>query len=113
VNPNHPEVNVAAARADPDSIWHYYRDLVDLRHEHDVLVYGGYTNLGADHEDAWAYERTLGDERAVVVLNFGDEPLQLDRSGVGVPTGEPRLDNYPSVGDPGILRPYEARLYLD
>jgi len=113
VNPNHPEVNVAAARADPDSIWHYYRDLVDLRHEHDVLVYGGYTNLGADHEDVWAYERTLGDERAVVVLNFGDEPLRLDRSGVGAPTGEPRLDNYPSVGDPGILRPYEARLYLD
>jgi len=113
VNPNHPEINVAAARVDPDSVWHYYRDLVDLRHEHDVLVYGEYANLGAEHENAWAYERTLGEERAMVVLNFADESIELDPVTVGFPAGEPSLCNYPSTGDPGTFRPYEARLYLD
>ncbi|SFC62645.1 oligo-1,6-glucosidase [Halobiforma haloterrestris] len=31
VNDDYESVNVAAARADGDSIWHYYRELIDLR----------------------------------------------------------------------------------
>jgi len=61
VNPNHDEINVETARADPDSIWHYYRELIDLRKQHDVMVYGHYDVLLNDHEEVWAYTRTLGD----------------------------------------------------
>ena len=113
VNPNHEEVNVARARADPDSAWHYYRDLIDLRSQHDVLVYGEYADLGADHDRVWAYERTLGEERAVVVLSFADEHIELDPGAVDSRCGASyRLGNYPSTGDPSTLRPYEARVYV-
>ena len=32
VNPNHVEINAAAERADPDSVFHHYRRLIELRH---------------------------------------------------------------------------------
>jgi len=75
VNPNHTEINVEAARADPDSIWNYYRELIDLRKNSDVsdvMVYGHYDVLINDHEEVWSYIRTLGDERLLVTLNFAE-----------------------------------------
>jgi glycosidase len=118
VNPNHGEVNVAAARADPDSVWHYYRDLVELRHEHDVLVYGEYEPVLPDHESVWAYERTLGETRAFVALNWSSE-----RTTVRLP-GRVRSDsvtsavaNYPDrtggVPERLDLDPYEARVWVE
>ncbi|HZG77671.1 MAG TPA: alpha-glucosidase, partial [Paenibacillus sp.] len=35
VNPNYPEINVRAELADPNSIYHYYRKLIELRKAHD------------------------------------------------------------------------------
>ncbi len=32
VNPNHTEINAEAALADPDSVFHHYRRLIELRH---------------------------------------------------------------------------------
>jgi oligo-1,6-glucosidase len=87
VNPNHEEVNVAAERADDESVWHYYRDLISLRDEREVVVYGSYDLLLPDHEDLWVYTRTLAaadrtdddhdhDHAAqlLVVLNLSDTP---------------------------------------
>ena len=34
VNPNYVTINAAAAVADPDSVFHHYRRLIALRHEH-------------------------------------------------------------------------------
>ncbi|WP_129115197.1 glycoside hydrolase family 13 protein [Halegenticoccus tardaugens] len=115
VNPNYPRINAERARVDGDSVWHYYCDLIDLRSEHDVLVYGAYDLVLADHEEVWAYTRTLGDERALVVLNFADgrsrfePPSSLD----GAPS-KLLLCNYEATAsavEPVELRPYEARVY--
>jgi glycosidase len=118
VNPNSDEVNVAAARADPDSVWHHYRALIDLRHGHDVLVYGDYEPVLPDHESVWAHERTLGEDRAFVALNWSAEPtsVRLPRRIQSDEAACP-VSNYPDATD-GIperldLDPYEARVYLD
>jgi glycosidase len=114
VNPNSDEVNVESARADPDSVWHYFRDLVDLRQDHDVLVYGEYADRLPAHDRVWAYERTLGADRAVVVLNVDDEPVGVDLERVGVSArASPLLGNCPRSDAASTLRPYEARVYLD
>jgi len=114
VNPNHGEVNVARDRANRDSVWHYYRDLIELRGEHDVLIYGEYADLDAEHGRVWAYERTLDDERAVVVLGFASEPVRFDPGSVGLRSDATyRIGNYPPPDDPATLRPYEARVYTD
>ncbi len=120
VNPNHESINVEAARADEDSVWHYYRDLIALREDHDVMVYGEYDLLLPDHEELWAYTRTLGGDQWLVVLNFsGSEtavPLsESEFDAAGAADGaEVVIANY---DDPGTdlqsltMRPWEARVY--
>jgi oligo-1,6-glucosidase len=82
VNPNYEEINAEAALDDEDSVFHYYRELIDLRDDHDILVYGSYDDLWPSHTDLWAYTRTLDDERLLVVLNFtsDDQHFRLPRA---------------------------------
>jgi oligo-1,6-glucosidase len=74
VNPNHVEVNAEAERADPRSVLHHYRRLVALRHEDPVVRLGDFTMLLPDDPHVYAFERSLGGARLLVVGNFtGDE----------------------------------------
>ncbi|WP_135302832.1 glycoside hydrolase family 13 protein [Haloarcula amylovorans] len=117
VNPDYEEVNVAAAERDEDSILQYYRTLVDVRDENDVLVYGDYQLLIPDHEELWAYRRTLttddGTDEVLVVLNFDDTETvatldDAERAGDIVITN---YDEAPITDGVLTLRPYEARVY--
>ncbi|MFC7136764.1 alpha-glucosidase [Halobaculum litoreum] len=115
---DHREVNVEAQRTAPDSVWHYYRRLIDLREAHDVLVYGAYENHTPDDERVWAYSRTLsgGDardvdrDRAFVALNWSGEPARVDPpAAVAGADATLALCNYPEAPSPGAVAPYEAR----
>lgn len=78
LNPNHPQVNAEQARADADSVFHYYRRLIALRRSHPVIVQGRYELLLPDHAQVYAYTRTLADagdaEVLLVLCNFSDQP---------------------------------------
>ena len=131
VNPNHEAINAAAARADPDSVFHHYRKLIDLRHAEPVIVVGEFRMLLPDDEDIYAFVRRLGDVEMLVLGNFSGAEVRAD-----VPdadswaAAELVLGNYPvddavdnavdspvdngpqSAGPRGItLRPWEARVY--
>ena len=77
LNPNTSEVNVEAQIDDADSVLAHYRRLIELRHSSDIVVFGDYRLLARDHEYLYAFERTLGDERWIVVANFSDEELDV------------------------------------
>ena len=124
VNPNHEAINVAVERADEDSVWHYYRDLIALRDEYDILPYGSYDLLLPDHEDLWVYTRSLGDERLLVTLNLSDTSTALSvphHADVDLEAAATVLAaNYADVdtdvptdlADADLaLRPWEARVY--
>ena len=114
LNENYPDINVEAARADEDSVWNYYRRLIDLRHDEDVLVYGEYELLLPDHEQLYAYTRTLDNETALVVLNWSDESAAVDADLVDAnPTAVLRSNYDDSPTDPSgrEFRPYEAVVY--
>ena len=70
VNPNYPQINVAQALADPNSIFYYYQKLIQLRKTIPAVVYGSYDLILPEHEQIYAFTRTLDDERLLVVLNF-------------------------------------------
>ncbi|MFD1513358.1 glycoside hydrolase family 13 protein [Halomarina rubra] len=111
VNPNYAEVNAARQRAEEGSVLDYYRRLVDLRHDSETLVYGDYELRLADHEQVFAYTRTLDDETLVVVLDVGSEPVALDDDLAG-PDADLLIGNYDTpADDERRLRPYEARVY--
>ena len=76
VNPNHASINVVQALADPNSVLHYYRQLIRLRRENPIMVYGTYDLILDDHPQIYAFTRTLDDDRLLVILNFsGDTPV--------------------------------------
>lgn len=116
VNSNYPEINVAHDLADPNSIFAYYQWLIQLRKANPVIVYGTYTLLLPDDPAVYAFTRTLGDDRLLVVLNFtAGTPAFALPAAVPVVGHELVISNYPV--DPAqdlhsfTLRPYEARVY--
>ena len=107
VNPNFPDINAEAARLDPDSVFHHYRRLIELRHEDPVVAHGDFTMLLPDDERVYAFTRRLGDDELLVLGNFtGDSvPVELPEAG-----GELVLGNYADAGEERVLRPWEARI---
>jgi oligo-1,6-glucosidase len=79
VNPDAAEVNVEADRASGDrSVFEFYRRLIALRHELPVVQLGEFAMLAPDDERLYAFTRTLGDERLLVLANWSGEPYDLD-----------------------------------
>lgn len=116
VNPNYKEINVAEAMADANSVFHYYKKLIQLRKENPIIVYGTYDLLLASHEEIYAFTRTLDKDRLLVILNFsGNAPVFHLPENIVFASAEPLISNY--AADPAenihqiTLRPYEARVY--
>jgi oligo-1,6-glucosidase len=106
VNPNHTEINARAARADPDSVFHHYRRLIELRHAEPAVALGDFTMLWAADPQVYAYTRRLDDVELLVVANLSGEPAAPDLSGWA--DADLVLTNCPP-GD--RLEPWEARVY--
>lgn len=116
VNPNHRDINVQHALADPDSVLEYYRRLIALRRQHPVIVYGDYQLLLPDDEQIYAYLRRLGPDTMLVVLNVSAESTEFLWPTSDIqPDATLLLSNYPveTPASQGVitLRPYEARVY--
>jgi len=107
VNPNHAEINAEAAVADPDSVFHHYRRLIELRHSEPVVAHGDFTMLLGDDERVYAFTRRLGDDELLVLGNFSGEDAAVELPDAG---GELLLGNYSDAGEELMLRPWEARV---
>ena len=86
VNPNHAEINAEAARADPDSVFHHYRQLIELRHAEPVVAHGDFTMLLADDERVYAFTRSYEGVELLVLGNFSGDEVTVDLPGGRAPT---------------------------
>jgi oligo-1,6-glucosidase len=116
VNPNYPQINVRDALADPDSVFHYYKKLIRLRKENPVIVHGRYDLLLEAHGEIYAFTRTHGDDRLLVILNFtANRPVFALPSDITYSAKDLMIANYEVDAAEDIalltLRPYEARVY--
>ncbi len=115
VNPNHCEVNAAAARADPDSVFHHYRRLIALRHDEPVVAHGDFRMLLAGDERIYAFTRRLDDTELLVIGNFSSAPAVCDLpDGAAWAASEVLIGNCPQSEPPGEqfrLAPWEARVH--
>ena len=68
--------NVAVEQADPGSLWRLTQRLLRLRRAHPALALGDWHPIDGEG-DLLAYERRLGQERLLVVLNLGAQPLDF------------------------------------
>jgi oligo-1,6-glucosidase len=110
VNPNHVEINARAALADPDSVFHHYRKLIELRHTEPAVAHGDFTMLLAGHEQVYAFTRAFEGTELLVVANLSGK-----RADVELPAGwgaaELLLANVAEPGRSGALAPWEARVH--
>jgi oligo-1,6-glucosidase len=113
VNPNHVEINAEAACADPDSVLHHYRRLIELRHTEPAVAYGDFTMRMTDDEQVYAFTRRLGGVELFVLGNFSGEHADVPDA-LGWADAELLLGNCPPPDAPaahGTLEPWEARVY--
>jgi alpha-glucosidase len=79
--------NVAAQSQDPTSMLSFYRALTALRQASPALMVGDYKSLDTGKDDIFAYLRTAqtvdGEQRYLVVLNFGGDTHRLDLGSLG------------------------------
>lgn len=116
VNPNYRDINAAKQVDDPNSIFHYYKKLIELRKQHEIIVYGDYDLLLPEHPTIYAYTRILADEKLLVVLNFSSEHTLFELpEECSYKTNELLIGNYDVDQNESIekieLKPYEARVY--
>ena len=77
VNPNYTEINLAAQREDPDSVWNFYRKLIALRNDpayRETVVYGELEPYLPDQTNLMAYFRRSADRTLLVLGNFQNTP---------------------------------------
>jgi oligo-1,6-glucosidase len=115
VNPNHTEISAQAAIADSDSVFHHYRQLIELRHTEPVVAHGSFHMLLADHRHVYAFIRRYGDTELLVLANFSGAPAAIE-----VPDADRWQDAdliLANVPVPAALRvrvtlqPWEARVH--
>ncbi len=116
VNPNYREINAAKQVDDPNSIFHYYKKLIELRKQHEIIVYGDYDLLLPEHPTIYAYTRILADGKLLVILNFSSEHTLFELpEECSYKTQELLIGNYDVDQKESIekieLKPYEARVY--
>ncbi|MFW3612862.1 alpha,alpha-phosphotrehalase [Staphylococcus caprae] len=79
IAPNYKEVNVEQAIEDDHSVFHMYRRLIDLRHNHDILTYGDITPLYMTHDQLFIYRRNYQSKSWLVIANFSKEAVMIPR----------------------------------
>ena len=110
VNPNHVQINAQAALDDPDSVFYTYQKLIALRKAYPVFVEGDFTLLCPQDEQVFAYLRRGAGQELLAAVNLSGRPadfaLPADFAGAS-----PLLATRGAPA-PGVLRPWEALLYL-
>ncbi|MCF7754274.1 alpha-glucosidase [Paenibacillus xylanexedens] len=112
VNPNYKHIHAEESLNNPESIFHYYRKLIQLRKDHEVIVYGDYELIFPENPDLFAYTRTLNSTTILVVCNFQGYTTELSLQEQLTGSYQLLIANYTGELSESELRPYEARMYL-
>ncbi|MCC3645965.1 MAG: glycoside hydrolase family 13 protein [Bacillota bacterium] len=116
VNPNYEKINAEAVLKDEDSIFHFYKKLIQLRKQNEVIVYGAFDLIMEEDEQIFAFTRTLGDDQLLVICNFSDGtpdfklPEHVLYSSKELLISNLTADENEEI-DNLTLKPYEARVY--
>ena len=112
VNPNYRSINVENNLKDPNSIFHHYQKLVQLRKDYPVMVWGEYQELLPQDSQLYVYKRISADEEWLIVANFYEQPAVYADSvhevdSIVISNYQDSSTNLNKLN----LRPYEAVVY--
>ncbi|WP_243296354.1 glycoside hydrolase family 13 protein [Bacillus litorisediminis] len=115
VNPNYVDINAEKAVGDQNSVFHYYKKLIQLRKQHEIIVYGKYELFLKEHPHVYAYTRTLEDQQLFISTNVSGHTQTLQVPEEIQPKSEPKIlisnDEHQPFSREITLNPWEARVY--
>jgi glucan 1,6-alpha-glucosidase len=111
VNPNYLQINAQEQISREDSVFNYYKKLTALRKQYEVIRFGKYELLFPEHKQIFAYQRTYGIDKLIVLSNFTIDYAEISEN--ILEDYELILCNYPEINKEYQLRPYEARIYIN
>lgn len=105
-NDNYRTINAQSEVNDPDSLYNYYKRLIQCYHDHaDIVRQAEFRPMYEEYPGLFAYEREVNGKGLLVIVNFTNEKLmfqKIDQKCV--------LCNYHET-ESEWLQPYEARIY--
>ena len=113
MNPNYKEINARQALADQNSIYNYFKKMIELRKKTPALIYGDYKDLDPQNPSIFAYTRSLGPDKYLVVLNLAKDnvaytlPDDLKAGQLALSNSDAKEENVTAVN----LKGWEARVY--
>ena len=113
VNANYKEINAQQELGDPNSIYQYFARMTALRKKSPALIYGDYQDLDPQNRNIFAYTRTLGQEKYLVVLNFSRNAVTYAIPG-GIKAGALQISNLDGQEENVStlkLKAWDARIY--
>jgi oligo-1,6-glucosidase len=115
VNPNYATINARQEVEDPNSIYHYYRRMIELRSKTPALIYGAYQDLDPANPGVFAYTRSLGPDAYLIVLNFSRDPVRYILPG-SLRASHLEISNSETMEEKEELivlhlKPWDARVY--
>jgi oligo-1,6-glucosidase len=110
VNTNYKTINTTAQEKEANSCLNYFRKMIKLRKDNDVLIYGKFTIIDKENKEVFAYTRELGGKKFLVLLNFTNKNATV-KTGFDISKAAVLINNYPAVSSDGTLKPYEAVIY--
>lgn len=110
VNNNYQDINAEAQKTNPNSIFNYYKELIQLRKKLPVILDGRYELLLPEHDKLFVFRRTNGNSSVLVLCNFSADKLTgIDISALLPERAGLVLSNYTEEAE--YIRPYEALIY--
>jgi alpha-amylase len=95
--PNAAAQNLAAQRADPESLWHFYRQMIGLRNQHASIRRGSFEHGRADGLVA-QWQRSADGERTLTVVNYGTSGATV--AAQALPPGARLVPAWPRWAEP-------------
>ena len=89
--------------------------MVTLRKSDDVFMYGTYDLVQENHPEIYAYTRTLGGKRVLILCNLKGKDTSIDLENISVSSDQLLLANIPVEEHESMtelnFKPFEARIY--
>ncbi|WP_394247946.1 alpha,alpha-phosphotrehalase [Vibrio profundi] len=115
---NYTEINAEQAVQDEDSVFNFYKRLIELRKEVAVITDGDYTDLLPEHSSIFAYSRKNASQTLLCINNYYAEDTEcVLPECYEMAKAKTLLSNYQgssaiAASSHQVLRPYETRILL-
>ncbi|MDN2667646.1 alpha,alpha-phosphotrehalase [Vibrio sp. 14N.309.X.WAT.E.F5] len=115
---NYTEINAEQALEDKDSVFYFYKALIELRKQVAVITHGRYQDLLPEHPSIFAYVRESEGQTLLCINNYYDEETEcVLPERFEMMKAKSLLSNYQVseslvTSHHQVLRPYETRILL-